>query len=30
MAIYNNTSNVNGIYVGSQRCIKAYIGSTLC
>jgi hypothetical protein len=29
MSIYNNTSNVNGIYVGSQRCIKAYIGSTL-
>lgn len=30
MSIYNNTSNVNGIYVGSQRCVKAYIGSTLC
>lgn len=29
MSIYNNTSNVNGIYVGSQRCVKAYIGPTL-
>lgn len=30
MAIYSNTSSINGIYVGSERCIQAYIGSTLC